>query len=217
MNFKSRSIEQLEEKINNSPDDPLRKQVLESARDFKTSWIELGRSLYTVWKDKKYREWGFSEFDLYTSREIGIRKETSMKLLRSYFFLEKEEPDYLRAQYRQDAEAGTIPSYEAVDVLRQAKNKKNLGEDEYKHLKSLIFEKGKDAREVKKDLTSLIRSREELEPGEAWDKKRGTVLKRMIGALRSLKDEAKSSKLLSAAVIKETEDLIRKLETEMAS
>ncbi|MCX5708901.1 MAG: hypothetical protein NTY14_08055 [Candidatus Omnitrophica bacterium] len=215
--LKLKSIEQLEEKIRHSLDDPLRCAVLESAKLFKTSWIELGRSLYTVYKDKKYKEWGFNEFEIYTSKEIGIRKETSMKLLRSYFFLEKEEPDYLRSQQRKDAAAGNIPTYEAVDVLRQAKSKKILGDKEYQDLKSRIFEKGKDAREVKKDLTAMIRSREELEPEEAWEKKREAILKRMLGVLRSLKDEAKSSKLVSAQIIKETESLIYKLESEIPS
>jgi hypothetical protein len=215
--LKPKSIEQLEEKIQHSLDDPLRCAVLESAKLFKTSWIELGRSLYTVYKDKKYKEWGFNEFENYTSKEIGIRKETSMKLLRSYFFLEKEEPDYLRSQFRKDAAAGSIPTYETVDVLRQAKNKKILGDKEYQALKSQIFEKGKDARQVKKDLTAMIRSREELEPEVAWEKKREVTLKRMLSVLTSLKNEAKSSKLVSAQIIKETEALINKLELEIPS
>jgi hypothetical protein len=215
--LKPKSIEKLEEKIQHSSTDPLRCAVLEAAKLFKTSWIELGRSLYTVYKDKKYKEWGYSEFEHYTSKEIGIRKETSLKLLRSYFFLEKEEPDYLRSQFRKDRPAGNIPSYETVDVLRQAKNKKDLGEQEYQDLKSKIFDKGKDAKEVKKDLMAMIRSREELEPEEAWEKKRETTLRRLIGVLRSLKDEAKSSKLVSAQIIKEAESLINKLESEIPS
>jgi hypothetical protein len=213
--IKSKSISQLEEKIQDSSVDPLRREVLESAKLFKTSWIELGRCLYTVYKDKKYKEWGFNEFENYTSKEIGIRKETSMKLLRSYFFLEKEEPDYLRSQFRKDHPAGSLPTYETVDVLRQAKNKKLLDEEDYKQLKSQIFEKGKDARDVKKDLTALIRSRDELEPEEAWEKKKETVLKRLLSVLKSLKNEAKSSKLISAQIIKETESLINRLESEI--
>jgi hypothetical protein len=218
-NFKTKSIQQLEAKIKEIPEsnNPLRKEVLESAKSFKSSWIDLGRSLYTVWKDKIYKEWGFNKFDNYTSQEIGIRKETSMKLLRSYFFLEKEEPDYLRSQFRQDSPASNLPTYETVDVLRLAKNKKELDEQDYKHLKSQIFDKGKDAREVKKDLTSMIRSRQELEPEEAWEKKRESTLKRMLGILKSLNDEAKSSKLVSAQIIRETESLIRKLESEIPS
>ncbi len=214
---KSKTIENLEDKIRDFADDPLRREVLESAKLFKSSWIELGRCLYTVYKDKKYKEWGFGEFEHYTAKEIGIRKETSLKLLRSYFFLEKEEPDYLRSQYRKDASAGNLPTYETVDVLRQAKSKKFLGEEEYKHLKSQIFEKGKDAREVKKDLTAMIRSRKELEPEEDWARKRETALKRMLSVLKSLKNEAKNSKLISAQIIREAESLIHKLEAEIPS
>ncbi len=215
-NLRTKGIEQLDEKIQQSSDDPLRQEVLENAKHFKTSWIELGRCLYTVWKDKKYKEWGFNKFDNYTSKEIGIRKETSLKLLRSYFFLEKEEPDYLRSQYREDASAQNLPTYETIDVLRLARNKKELDDQEYKHLKSQIFEKGKDGREVKKDLTALIRSRQELEPEQAWEKKREAALKRMLSVLKSLNEEAKSSKFVSAELIKDTESLIHKLEFEIS-
>ena len=216
-NFQPKAIEQLDHKIQQASGDSFRQEVLENAKHFKGSWIDLGRSLYSVWKDKKYREWGYNTFENYTSKEIGIRKETSMKLLRSYFFLEKEEPDYLRSQYRQEAPAGNIPTYETVDVLRLAKDKKGLDEQEYKQLKSQIFDKGKDALAVKKDLTALIRSREELGPEEAREKKRETVLKRMVSVLKSLSQEAKSSKLLPLALVKEAESLIHKLELEIPS
>jgi len=213
--LKTRSLERLEQKIQSVSDDPLRQRVLETARDFKVSWIELGQALYSVWKDKRYKEWGFATFDAYSAKEIGIRKQTAMKLLRSYFFLEKEEPDCLRAACSGDGPASTLPSYESVDVLRLAKNKKELDQDDYRHLKEEIFQRGKDARLVRQDLTALIRQRQELEPEEAFEKKRTAAVRRLVGVLRSLKDEVKSSKLVSAQIIRDAESLIRRLEDEL--
>ena len=121
---KTKSLKNIEEKMEGLDSGSLRYHILESAKNFKCSWIELGRSLYSVYKDKMYKEWGYVNFDVYVSREIGIRKQTALKLLKSYYFLEKEEPQYLKADFTQAQEPAQIPSYEAVDVLRQAKNKK---------------------------------------------------------------------------------------------
>jgi hypothetical protein len=212
---KPKSIQNIEDKMTSLDINSLRYQVLESAKNFKTSWIELGRSLYSVWKDKMYKEWGFSTFDIYTAKEIGIKKPTAMKLLRSYYFLEKEEPAYLKSDYAERAGVSKAPSYEVVDLLRKAKDKKALDSDDYSKLKKEIFEDGKDVQAVKRDLTSLIRQREELEPGEAYKKRRVATLRRFIGSLKALKQEAEISKLLPASLIKEAQELIRKIEEQI--
>ena len=193
----------------------LRYHILESAKNFKCSWIELGRSLYSVWKEKMYKEWGYINFDIYVSREIGIRKQTAMKLLKSYYFLEKEEPQYLKADYAQANKAAQIPSYESVDILRQAKNKKILDEDDYNNLKKEIFEKGRDAVELKKNLGVIIRSRQELEPEEAQEKRKMVTLRRLLGQLRLLKQEVEVLKMLPMPLIKELDALIKKLDLEI--
>jgi hypothetical protein len=210
--FKTKSLENIEQKIKDADENSFRYQVLKSAKNFKTSWIELGRSLCGVWKDKMYKEWGYSTFEAYISREIGIRKQTAMKLLKSYWFLEKEEPQYLKNEYAQSAEASTLPNYESVYVLRQAKAKKELDSNDYINLKKEVFEKGRDAGDIKRDLASLIRQREELKPQEAWEKRRLSTVKRFITVLKSLKYEIESSKLLPASIIKEASELIKKLE-----
>ncbi|MDD2703597.1 MAG: hypothetical protein PHC33_06310, partial [Candidatus Omnitrophica bacterium] len=190
---------------------------LEKVKHFKTSWIDLGQALYSVWKDKLYRQWGFNQFDTYTAKEIGIKKPTAMKLLKSYYFLEKEEPEYLKKSVEGEPEdAGSIPSMEAVDLLRSAKNKKTLGESEYADLKKDVFEKNRDVKEIKKDLTGLMRQREELDPEEAREKHRDRSLRRFLGALRAVKHEIETAKLLPVSIIKEADTLIRKIEHELA-
>lgn len=213
---KTKSLKSIEEKMESLDANSLRYHILESAKNFKTSWIELGRSLYSVWKDKLYKEWGYGTFDIYTVKEIGIRKQTAMKLLRSYFFLEKEEPEYLKENFVASAETAKLPSYESIDVLRRAKNKKTLDTQDYAALKKEVFEKGRDFREVKRDLTTLIRQREELDPEEAYQKRRSATVKRLVGTLKTLKQEIELQKLLPAAIIKETAALISKLEKEIS-
>jgi hypothetical protein len=213
--LKSKSLKTIEQKMEGLDRDSLRYHLLGSAKNFKTSWIELGRALYSVWKDKIYKEWGYTSFEQYSGREIGIRKQTAMKLLRSYFFLEKEEPDYLKAEYVDSQGAALLPSYESIDLLRMAQGKKTLDSQDYHRLKKEIFEKGKDAREVRKDLTALIRQREELEPEEVYKKRRLSTVKRFLTTLKSLKQELEISKLLSAEILREASSLISKLESEI--
>jgi hypothetical protein len=108
-----------------------------------------------------------------------------------------------------------VPSYEAVDVLRSAKNRKMLGDDEYSTLKKQVFEDGREARDVKKDLSALIRQREEIDPQEAWEKKKNTQVKRLIGVLKTLRGEIETEKLLPMTLLKEVSQLIVKLQEEI--
>jgi len=212
---KTKSLRSIEERMESLDTNSLRYQVLKSAKDFKFSWIELGRFLYSVYKDKMYKEWGYIDFDVYVSKEIGIRKQTAMKLLKSYYFLEKEEPQYLRPDYAETAKPANIPSYESVNILRQAKNKKGLDEHDYSDLKKDIFERGKDAQEVKRNLGVIIRQRQELDPEETQEKRKRSTVNRLLGQLRLLKQEAQVLKLLSAPIIKELDNLIKNIDLEM--
>jgi hypothetical protein len=213
---KTRSLERIEQRMQDMDKDSLRFHILENVKKFKMSWIELGQALYSVWKDKLYKEWGYSTFEAYTSKEIGIKKQTAMKLLRSYYFLEKEEPLYLEKNYAESAEAASAPTYEAVNVLRLAKNKKVLDEGDYRDLKKRVFEKGSDAGQVRKELTSLIKGRQELEPEEARRKREIATVKRFLATLKAIKRDIEVLKLFPASVIRETDKLIRRIEEEIA-
>ncbi|MDD5130876.1 MAG: hypothetical protein PHS66_07530 [Candidatus Omnitrophica bacterium] len=210
-----KSLKNIEAKMENLDTNSLRYHILESAKNFKSSWIELGRSLYSAWKDKMYKEWGYVNFDIYVAREIGIRKQTAMKLLKSYYFLEKEEPQYLKNEYTSSAEPVNLPSYESVNILRQAKNNKNLDKDDYHDLKKEVFEKGRDAQEIKKNLGVIIRQRQELDPEAAEDKKKNAVLRRLLGQLRMLKQEVAVLKLLPVPLIKDLDSLIKNIDQEI--
>ena len=213
---KTKSLKNIAIKMQGLEKDSLRYRILESAKNFKTSWIELGQALYTVCKDKLYKEWGYQTFEAYAGRETGIRKQTAMKLLRSYYFLEKEEPAYLAQDYLQNAPAASLPGYESINLLRQAKNKKALDSQDYFNLKKAIFEKGKDAQDARKDLSLLIRQRQELEPQEAQRKRKIATVKRFLAILKSLKSEMEVLKLVPQSLIREAANLIGELEAEIS-
>ena len=213
--YKNKSIEAIEEKLEGVEEGSIRHRILSSAKNFKTSWIDLGQALYSVWKDKVYKSWGYATFDNYASKEIGIRKETALKLLRSYYFLEREEPDYLNKDNVESKEAGVIPNYESINVLRLAKNKKELDKSDYLGLRRQVLDMGKDEREVKKDLTALMKQREEISPEEARHKKKLFVLRRLLGSMKSMKREIEVSKLLPSSVLKDLDSLVNKIESQI--
>ena len=211
----TKTMDRIEKRMEDLEEDSIRYKILESAKNFKTSWVDLGQALYSVWKDKIYKDWGYMTFDAYTSKEIGIKKMTAMKLVKSYYFLEKEEPDYLNKEGGVSRPPAEVPTYEAVNLLRLAKNKNALDRSDYASLRHGVLEMGKDAREVKKDLTLLMKQREEIEPEEARRKRREATIKRLITALKTLKTDIESSKMLPASMIKEVSNLISKIELEI--
>ncbi len=213
--FKTKSLENIEEKMSGMDTESLRFQILQNAKSFKTSWIDLGQALYSVWKDKIFKDWGFLTFDAYTAKEIGIRKNTALKLLKTYYFLEKEEPHLIDKDYVKTKDAAEVPTYESVDVLRLAKKKQLLDKEDYTRFKRDVLENGRDGREVKKDLTALMRQREELEPEEARRKKREATIKRLLTTLRGLKTEIEMTKVLPSDVLKQTKMLIDRIEAEI--
>jgi len=209
---KTKGIEKLEIKMDQMDADSMRYAVLRNAKAFKTSWVDLGQALYTVWKDKLYKNWGYTEFDTYTAKEIGIRKGTALKLLRSYYFLENEEPHYLKEEYRQKEDARTVPTFEAVNALRMAKKKKEIDREDYADIKKKVLENGRTEQEVRRNLTQLIRQREELNPEEARKKRQQVLLRRLISSLKSIREELRASKMLPASVLSDTNKLLSKLE-----
>ena len=109
-----------------------------------------------------------------------------------------------------------MPSYEAVDVLRRASNNKDIAEEDYAHIRKYVLEEGKDAKDVQKDMTRIIKRNEELDPEEVYKKKRSVRVKRFLSVLKSIRNEINISKTFSDKISKETDRLIAMIEDEMS-
>lgn len=196
-------------------DQILRQQIQNHAKDFKSSWVKLGQALYTVYNDKIYKLWGYEKFEYYVEKEIGIKKQVAMRLLKTYYFLEQEEPAYLKSDYVENSEAVMVPSCETINVLRLAKRNKELPRDEYEKLKTKVFEEGKDAPTIRKDLTALMKQRKELDPDEERENRSVLSVRRFLNAFRSFRKDMEVLKLLPSEMIEELEIFMRKLEVEV--
>lgn len=126
-------IEQLMRELD--PSSP-RYQVLATARQFKSSWVELGEQLIKVRNQGEFQGWGYDTFDDYCSKEIRIRKETARKLTQAYRYLEQEEPHLISAERRLQP----LPDYRAIDLLRQAREEQGFTEEEYNLFRESVIE-----------------------------------------------------------------------------
>lgn len=189
--------------------DAVRRHVMQATRNFKNSWRNLAQALHVVWREKLYRKWGYDKFDQYTAKEVRIRKHTAMKLIRSYMFLEQEEPLYLKEA---DAPEGPkiLPSIDAVNLLQRAK--KNLDEKGYQKIKDDLFNKERDVREVKKDLTALVfQRRKDLDPEQERTKSGKVSVERFVSKLKAFRYEVEALHILPGYIADEIDKLIKKI------
>ena len=209
--MESKAIQRLEERMSNLPAGSLRRETLEAAKRFKSSWIELGRMLWTVYREKKFREWGYLTFEAYCAKEVGIRAPTAKKLLHSYYFLEKEEPSTLQ---RLDAETApaALPSPDSVNLLRLLKNRKEIPAADYQKVRGYVLEKGKEVQEVRREVKSLLQENAKADPAAVEEARIRSSVRRMIGTLRSLRQQLSGADLVPKKILDDMEGLVKRLE-----
>ena len=207
---KSKSIRNLEDRMGNLEPDSLRFRVLDAAKSFKSSWIELGQFLFTVYKDKLYRDWGYQTFEAYCGKEIGIRQNTAVKLLKSYSFLEKEEPEYVKPEAMSERKPDRIPSFEAVNSLRLAHENERVSEDQYEDLRQDILEEAKEDSEIKKKIKYILKSGGKTPQASAADEK-GASLKKLTLYLKNYKNDV-SVLEIPPKILRKLDELLEILE-----
>ncbi|MCA9409033.1 MAG: hypothetical protein KC733_10110 [Candidatus Omnitrophica bacterium] len=195
--------------------DTLKEQVVQYSKDFKTSWVNLGQVLWTIWEDKIYYTWGYEKFEYFTEKEIGIKKNVALKLLKTYSFIEQNEPAYLDKEFSDNREALKVPGYEEINVLRLARSRKELNRDDFMHLKHQVFEKGKDAAAVRKDLTTIMKERKPVDPEEEREKRNEEAVRKLLNSLKSFKKDMDVLKLLPDEIVNEANVLLQKLESQI--
>ncbi|RME20894.1 MAG: hypothetical protein D6806_15595, partial [Deltaproteobacteria bacterium] len=127
MAAETKATKQMKEKMEGLEPGSDRYNVLETARRFKKSWIEMGAALFRVRAKELYRRWGFDRFEQYCQQELRIKPQTANKLCASYAFLREEDPSVLR----RDGVEKPVPDVQVVDFLRRLKEKRNIPDDAF--------------------------------------------------------------------------------------
>lgn len=171
-------IEQIMQQLD--PSSP-RYRVLSVARQFKSSWVELGEQLTLVRNSGEFNTWGYGSFDDYCRDEVRIKKETARKLTSAYHYLEKEEPEILarsRAMH-------PVPDYRAIDMLRQAREEAGLNEEQFALLRDTVIDKERSLPTVTKQFREL--TGQQRQPSEEQLLRQALVTaRRLDGQLQQL-------------------------------
>jgi len=195
--------------------DELRIKTVEIAKHHKASWIQLGQHLFSIYKNKLYKEWGYQVFETYCQKELNIREATASKLIKSYSFLEKEEPRIVKPDYTEDETPKKIPDYEAVNVLRLAKNNKNIPTNEFAELRNDVLNEGKEVKEARAQVKKILETHAPKDTPEFKEQKRGSILRRLIGFLNSAKTQLEEEDLVPDYLLKQIDALTAKLEDQL--
>lgn len=164
-----------------------RHETLEVAIDFKRSWVRLARYLAEIRGAKLYREWGYRTFEAYGKHELHLKKETLTKLVRSYDFLHQHEKETLeqveRAADDPAAPPTELPSFQALDVLAEARQNPNLREEDYRELRDQVFRDDPPPSTLRKLVKDKVPEPPKPSPNEDDPQKR---LRRALGMAERL-------------------------------
>src|SRR5919197_979690 len=171
----------LVEKLRETSPGSFRHSVLDAARRFKASWVELGKLLVEVRDGALFTDWGFSTFDQYCAKELHIRKSTADKLVRSFSVLSRHEP---KAVANVDV-VRIAPAFEVVEVLAGAEERGQLDADEYRSIRQSIWDSEKPVAELRRELSERFPRPAPAPRGE------GAELTRLAHLARKLASQAR--------------------------
>ncbi len=173
-----------------------RYQVLDTAKRFKSSWVELGDKLLRVSTAGRYREWGYASFEDYCVQEVRIRKGTAEKLTLAYRYMERQEPEILARR----EELKPLPDFRSVDLLRQAREEKNFSTEEYADLRKSVVDDEHSHSTVRKRFNDVAAARQEepvdpavpLRTGLAAARRLDTALQAVAGVPAVYREQLKN-------------------------
>lgn len=196
-------------------EEEIRDKTLQTAKSYKASWIELGRYLQTIYKDKMYKGWGFLAFETYCKKELGMKEAMAAKIIKSFSFLETEEPKLTKPEFFQKEETRPVPDLDALNTLRLAKTNKNIPQDDYADIRESVLEKGAGPQEIREKVKKIIESTQDTESLDFKKTKRNAVLRRALSSLIAVQRECAQSKMIPDYLIKQISDLTVKLEDQL--
>lgn len=198
------TVQKIQSRLEELPEGSVRRRVLESARRFKASWVELGRLLSDVKRESLWREWGYASFDAYCAKELFIRKQTAEKLTASFGFMERHEPALVR-----ERAPSVLPSFEVIEVLSRAEAAGRLPEGGWREMREDILERPPTPAALNRQLTERYgapQQREE-EPEEDKLRKLAALARRLAGACGAADSVPKALAARARSLAEELEEL----------
>lgn len=197
----------IEKKAASVPPGTFRHTILVAAKRFKSTWAELGKLLVQVKDENLWESWGYASFEAYCLKELHIKKQTALKLTRSFSFLAKhEDPEEVsQPDFPQKA-----PAFEVIEVLADAEERGQLSPTEYRSLRDSIWDPEKTPTELKKEFTERFPKPPPEPPPESFQ------VRKLAQMARKLAAEVSGCRRVPAAIAERAGALAEDLE-ELAS
>ena len=197
----------IDKKAASVPPGTFRHTVLVAAKRFKSTWAELGKLLVQVRDENLWESWGYASFEAYCLKEIHIKKQTALKLTRSFSFLAKHEP---ADEVAQDDFPQKAPPFEVIEVLADAEERGQLSPQEYRSLRDSIWDPEKPANELKKEFVERFPKPAPEPPSES------AQVRKLANVARKLASEVSGCRKVPHAIAERAAALAEDLE-EIAS
>ncbi len=152
------SVSKIDARLEKLEPGSLRHQVMSALRQFRASWVELGRLLNDVVYGGDYKDWGYDDFEVYCARELGLKKPTVQKLMISYNYMKKYESKRL-SDYEDGDKAAPpeIPDFQTVELLDRVRRRDEMPFDQVNELHRRAFEGEGEEPEFRKELRNALR------------------------------------------------------------
>jgi hypothetical protein len=162
---RAKTISAIEERLAAVEPGSPRAHILESARQFKANWIELGQQLSQVFEQKLYEQWGYDSFDRYVTAELHLRRDTAHKLVRSYTFVQHARPEFLAPEKRNE-----MPPINVVDFISKKREMAEVPPEEIQEFANQAFDNAWSPRTVSAKWRSLVSDDNRVEATQPEDK-----------------------------------------------
>ncbi len=134
--------------------DPLRIEILQRARRFKRSWLDMAEALLQVKATKAYEDWGYGDLYTYCEEELLIKRRTADKLTGSFSTIQQHAPQVLEQERDMP-----IPNYDAVDYFKkvvEAPATTSQPPEMVEELRTAVFDEGQPATELRKHFNPIF-------------------------------------------------------------
>lgn len=207
------SIAKIDKQLQELNPDSLRHKILVSLRKFRSSWVELGKLLTDVAYGGDYKEWGYEDFEIYCARELGLKKPTVKKLMVSYNYMKSYEPTRL-APGEEDVEQDTgydVPDYQTVELLKKARDRDDLPEEQKEELHRMAFDSGSDETVLRKEIRDRLKptSEEDID-GANFARRR--EIESILRTARALRQKLAATNAVPEGVKDRIENALMELE-----
>lgn len=166
--------------LKNLDPESFRYKVLETAKKFKSNWLDLGQNLSDLLKNQDFQKWGYRNFEDYCKRELKIKLDTAMKLVSSFGYLKKHEPKLISSGLE------SVPDFKVINKLADIEKIPDFGKEKFKELHEQVFNEGISEGKLQKQIMSMSSNESIESPKDDNDEKLLEKLKKSINILKNL-------------------------------